>query len=57
MKINNDWDNYLAEEYEKPYYLQLDKIIQEEYNGENISICLQNRDLWKRFHDLTNEMM
>ena len=36
IKINNDWDNYLAEEYEKPYYLQLDKIIQEEYNGENI---------------------
>jgi hypothetical protein len=28
-----------------------------EYNGENISICLQNRDLWNKFHELTNEMM
>ena len=28
-----------------------------EYNAENISITLQNIELWKRFHDLTNEMM
>lgn len=28
-----------------------------EYSGENISVTLQNLELWKRFHALTNEMM
>ncbi|CAF3461953.1 unnamed protein product, partial [Rotaria sp. Silwood2] len=26
------------------------------YNQENISITLHNRDLWNRFHEITNEM-
>ncbi|CAF1613997.1 unnamed protein product [Adineta ricciae] len=28
-----------------------------EYNRENISVSLQNIELWKRFHNLTNEMI
>ncbi|CAF3140889.1 unnamed protein product [Rotaria sp. Silwood2] len=27
------------------------------YNQENISITLHNRDLWNRFHEITNEMI
>lgn len=32
-------------------------LMKPDYNGENISVTLHNADLWKKFHELTNEMM
>ena len=32
-------------------------LMKPDYNGENISVTLQNRDLWNQFNKLTNEMM
>ncbi|CAF2089080.1 unnamed protein product [Rotaria magnacalcarata] len=46
-----------AHQHGKYQHPQIQYLMKPEYNGENISICLQNRDLWKRFHDLTNEMI
>jgi len=34
--IGNDWDNYLKEEYEKPYFKELIGFVEEEYQNKTI---------------------
>ena len=31
VKLNNDWDNILADEFEKPYYKELREFLKKEY--------------------------
>ncbi|CAF0831306.1 unnamed protein product [Adineta steineri] len=46
-----------AHQHGKYQHPQIQYLMKPEYNGENITISLQNVDLWRRFHGLTNEMI
>ena len=35
VKIGNDWDSFLGEEFSKPYYLTLRDFLKQEYFGGN----------------------
>ena len=36
MKLNNDWDNVIGEEFEKEYYLNLRSFLKSEYSTQKI---------------------
>ena len=36
VKLNNDWDDILADEFEKPYYKELRQFLKVEYSSYNI---------------------
>ena len=36
LKIGNEWDTILAEEMEKPYYSELERFLDEEYENHTI---------------------
>ena len=36
VKLGNDWDNILADEFEKPYYLKLRAFLKSEYASRRI---------------------
>ena len=38
VKLGNDWDEILSDEFEKPYYLELREFLKEEYRTKSINI-------------------
>lgn len=48
MKIQNDWLNYIGEEFNKSYYLLLKKFLIEEYNNQ--VIYPKADDIFNAFH-------
>ena len=36
VKLGNDWDNILADEWEKPYYKELHNFLKTEYSSRKI---------------------
>ena len=36
VKLNNDWDTILADEWEKPYYINLRSFLKSEYSGKTV---------------------
>lgn len=36
VRLGNDWDHYLEEEFKKPYYLELRQFLIEEYNHHTV---------------------
>lgn len=47
VKLNNDWDGILADEWEKPYYRQLHSFLKEEYS---------TRRIYPDMHDIFNAL-
>ncbi|MCL1842704.1 MAG: uracil-DNA glycosylase [Defluviitaleaceae bacterium] len=47
VKLNNDWDELLAEEFKKDYYLQLRAFLKEEYS---------TRQIYPEKHDIFNAL-
>ncbi len=44
VKIGNDWDNILADEWEKPYYKELREFLKNEY--ENVTVYPPKEDIF-----------
>lgn len=42
VNLGNDWDNILADEFEKPYYLELRKFLKAEYSSKTIYPHMNN---------------
>ena len=42
VNLGNDWDNILADEFEKPYYLELRKFLKDEYSSKTIYPHMNN---------------
>ncbi|MBR2044161.1 MAG: uracil-DNA glycosylase [Clostridia bacterium] len=42
VKLGNDWDEILKDEFEKPYYLQLRQFLKEEYSSKTIYPNMNN---------------
>ena len=42
VHIGNDWDNILADEWQKPYYLELRKFLKSEYSSQKIYPQMNN---------------
>lgn len=42
VKLGNDWDEILKDEFEKPYYIQLRKFLKEEYSTKTIYPNMNN---------------
>lgn len=36
VKLGNDWDNYIGQEFSKPYYLNLRNFLKEEYSSHSV---------------------
>lgn len=47
VKIGNDWDNILADEFLKPYYLKLREFLKQEYS---------NRKIYPNMYDVFNAL-
>lgn len=47
LKLNNDWDALLAEEFQKEYYLRLREFLKEEY---------RSRTIYPDMHDIFNAL-
>ena len=47
VKLNNDWDTILADEWEKPYYINLHSFLKAEYSGKTI---------YPPMHDIFNSL-
>ena len=48
VRLNNDWDDILKDEWEKPYYRQLHNFLKEEYSTRtpfsNTKVCIIGQD-------------
>ena len=42
VKLGNDWDEILSDEFEKPYYLELREFLKEEYRTKTIYPNMNN---------------
>lgn len=42
VNLGNDWDNILADEFQKPYYLELRKFLKAEYSSKTIYPHMNN---------------
>ena len=42
VKLGNDWDEILSDEFEKPYYLSLREFLKEEYKTKTIYPNMNN---------------
>ncbi len=42
VKLDNDWDNILADEFEKPYYLELRQFLKAEYSSRTVYPHMNN---------------
>ena len=42
VNLGNDWDDILADEFEKPYYLELRKFLKAEYSSKTIYPHMNN---------------
>lgn len=47
VELHNSWDKYLAEEFEKPYYIALREFLKEEY---------QNHTIYPNMHNIFNAL-
>ena len=47
VKLNNDWDTILADEWEKPYYINLRSFLKAEYSGKTV---------YPPMHDIFNSL-
>lgn len=47
VKLNNDWDTILADEWEKPYYINLRSFLKSEYSGKTV---------YPPMHDIFNSL-
>ena len=47
VRLNNDWDDILKDEWEKPYYRQLHNFLKEEYS---------TRRIYPDMHDIFNAL-
>lgn len=46
-RFGNDWDEVLAEQFQKPYYLQLRDFLKKEYESHNVYPLME--DMWTAF--------